>query len=62
MGVEIEPLTEDKADRLLGAAMKHIGGYYYPHILYALATEMRIDELKALKWSNSDFDIRLIEV
>jgi integrase len=37
-------------------------GYYYPHILCAFRTGMRIGEIKALKWKDIDFEKRQIEV
>jgi integrase len=58
----VEPLTEPEAEKLLQAAKKHLGGHYYPHILCALRTGMRLGELKALQWSDIDFDKRQIEV
>ena len=58
----VEPLTEPETEKLLEAARKHLGGHYYPHILCALRTGMRLGELKALKWSDIDFEKRQIEV
>jgi integrase len=60
--IEVKPLTEDEAERLLRAGKKFLGGDYYPHILCALRTGMRLGEMKALKWSDIDFGKRQIEV
>ena len=60
--IEVKPLTEDEAERLLRAGKKFLGGDYYPHTLCALRTGMRLGEMKALKWSDIDFDKRQIEV
>ena len=38
----IEPLTETEANKLLEQAKLFMDGYYYPHILCALRTGMRI--------------------
>jgi integrase len=59
---KIEPLTEKETDDLLEQAKLFMGGYYYPHILCALRTGMRIGEIKALKWKDIDFEKRQIEV
>jgi integrase len=59
---KIETLTEKEANKLLEQAKLYMGGYYYPHILCALRTGMRIGEIKALKWKDVDFEKRQIEV
>ena len=59
---EIEPLSEDEAERLLEAAKGFLGGQYYPQILCSLRTGMRLGEMKALQWQDMDFDARQIEV
>jgi len=59
---KVEPLTDDEADKLLEQAKLYMDGYYYPHILCALRTGMRIGEIKALKWEDVDFEKRQIEV
>jgi integrase len=59
---EIEPLTEIEAERLLDAARGFLGGQYHPNMLCALRTGMRLGELKALQWSDIDFENRQIEV
>jgi integrase len=59
---EIKPLTEDEAEKLLAAARGFLGGQYHPHMLCALRTGMRLGELKALQWSDIDFENRQIEV
>ena len=52
---KVEPLTDDEAAKLLEEARLYMGGYYYPHILCALRTGMRIGEIMALKWKDIDF-------
>jgi integrase len=59
---KIEPLTDDEVGKLLEEAKLLKDGYYYPHILCALRTGMRIGEIKALKWKDIDFKKRQIEV
>jgi integrase len=59
---KVEPLTDDEAGKLLEEAKLLMGGYYYPHILCALRTGMRIGEIKALKWKDIDSEKRQIEV
>ena len=59
---KIKPLTEKEADDVLEQAKLFMGGYYYPHILCALRTGMRIGEIKALKWKDIDFENRQVEV
>ncbi len=60
--LEVDPLTEDEAALLLEKAKQHLGGYYYPHILCALRTGMRIGEMEALQTGDIDFNGRFIEV
>jgi len=60
--LEVEPLTEAEAEKLLNQAKVYLGGHYYPTFLCALRTGMRLGELKALKWKDLDFNKRLIEV
>jgi integrase len=59
---KIEPLTEQEVNGLLEQAKLFMGGYYYPHILCALRTGMRIGEIKALKWKDIDFEKRQVEI
>jgi integrase len=59
---EIEPLTDKEAGQLLEQSKKFVGGEYYPSLLCALRTGMRIGEMQALKWKDIDFEKRLIEV
>jgi integrase len=61
-GLEIVPLTEDEADKLLDQAKRFLNGYYYPHFLFLLRTGCRLGELKALQWQDIDFDKRQIEI
>jgi integrase len=59
---EIDPLTESESQLLLEQAKIFMDGAYYPSILCALRTGMRIGEMQALKWIDIDFDTRQIEV
>jgi integrase len=59
---EIDPLTESESQLLLEQAKIFMDGGYYPAILCAIRTGMRIGEIQALKWSDIDFDNRQIEV
>ena len=59
---EIDPLTEPESQLLLEQAKTITNGEYYPPILCALRTGMRIGEIQALKWNDIDFDNRQIEV
>jgi integrase len=59
---EIDPLTESESQLLLEQAKTYMDGAYYPSILCALRTGMRIGEIQALKWIDIDFDNRQIEV
>ena len=58
----IEPLTEQESEVLLEKSKDYLNGKYYPMMLTALRTGMRIGEMIALKWSDIDFENRLIEV
>jgi len=59
---KVEPLTESEANRLLEQYKIHLNGFYYPHMLCALRTGMRIGEIIALKWEDIDFEKRQIVV
>jgi integrase len=59
---EINPLTEEEADKLLEEARVYLGGRYYPAILCALRTGMRVGELEALRWGDVDFNGGFLEV
>jgi len=59
---EIIPLTEKESALLLEKAKDYLNGKYYLLMLTALRTGMRIGEMTALKWSDIDFENRLIEV
>ncbi|UCE52275.1 MAG: site-specific integrase [Desulfobacterales bacterium] len=59
---KVEPLNEAEVNQLLEHAKIFMDGYYYPHMLCALRTGLRIGELKALKWKDIDFEKRQIEV
>ncbi|MBU2623567.1 MAG: tyrosine-type recombinase/integrase [Pseudomonadota bacterium] len=59
---EIDPLTEPETILLLEQAKVFLGGAYYPVILTAVRTGMRIGEIQALKWDDIDFEKRQIEV
>ncbi len=55
-------MTESESQLLLEQAKVYMDGAYYPSILCALRTGMRIGEIQALKWIDIDFDNRQIEV
>jgi integrase len=59
---DLDPLTEPESQLLLEQAKILMDGMYYPSILCALRTGMRIGEIQALKWTDIDFDNRQIEV
>jgi integrase len=59
---EINPLTESEAHLVLEQTKGFMEGKYYPVILCALRTGMRIGEIQALKWDDIDFENRQIEV
>jgi integrase len=59
---EIDPLTESESQLLLEQAQTFMNGEYYPSVLCALRTGMRIGEIQALKWKDIDIDNRQIEV
>jgi integrase len=60
--LDVDPLSEPEAERLLEAAKGFLGGHYYPSILCALRTGMRIGEMEALQFGDIDFHSRFIEV
>jgi len=51
---EIDPLTESESLLLLEQAKTFLNGAYYPSILCALRTGLRIGEIQALKWRDCD--------
>lgn len=59
---EIDPLTESETRLLLEQVKVFLNGAYYPVILTAIRTGMRIGEIQALKWDDIDFEKRQIEV
>ena len=59
---EIDPLTESESQLFLEQVQTFMNGEYYPPVLCALRTGMRIGEIEALKWKDIDFDNRQIEV
>lgn len=59
---DADPLNEAEIVLLLGKAMEHQDGRYYPPILCSLRTGIRIGELQALQWGDIDFAGRFIEV
>lgn len=61
-GHDVDPLTDKEAERLLAVARGYQNGIYYPPLLCALRTGMRIGELEALRWEDIDFSGRFIEV
>jgi integrase len=58
----VDPLTEAEAFSLLDQGRDYESGLYYPPILCALRTGMRLGELQGLKWADLDFEKRLINV
>lgn len=58
----VEPLTEGEVGILLDQAKKYLSGFYYPPILCALMTGVRVGELQALKWGDIDFHERFIQI
>lgn len=60
--LDVDPLTEKEAEKLLDKAKDFRGGAYHPPILCALRTGMRIGEIQALQWGDIDFNGRFIEV
>lgn len=61
-GLSVEPLTPKEANLLLKAAKEYQRGRYYPIILCALRTGMRLGELQGLQWGDIDFNSRFIWV
>ena len=59
---EIEPLYEIESQKVLDEAKNFQNGKYYPVVLCALRTGMRIGEMQALQWRDVDFEKRSIEV
>ena len=59
---EFEPLSKEDAVLLLKCAQQYEDGAFYPQILLAIMTGMRIGEIKALKWKDLNFENRLIKV
>jgi len=59
---KVEPLSEAEVDKLLEAAKVFLDGLYYPQMLCAVRTGLRVGELMALKWKDIDFENRQIEV
>jgi integrase len=60
--LEFEPLSKEDVILLLKSAQEYEDGAFYPSILLALRTGMRIGEIRALRWKDLDFENRLIEV
>ena len=59
---QVNPLAETEANHLLEESKIFLGGYYYPHLLCALRTGLRLGEMIALKWEDIDFKNRQLEV
>jgi integrase len=55
---QIKPLSMEEVDRFLNC----VNPFYKPFFIVAFFTGMRAGEMSALKWSNVDFDRRLIKV
>ena len=60
--LDIQPLDERDAAKMLEQGKAFMDGKYYPPILLLLRTGMRIGEVQAIKWDHIDFDNRQIEV
>jgi integrase len=60
--LDVDPLTEEEAKRLLEQAKNFRGGDDYPPLLCGLRTGMRVGEIQALQWGDIDFNDRFIEV
>jgi integrase len=58
---DVNPLTREEAQTLLKVLADHYPRYY-PFFLCALRTGMRLGEIRALKWSDIDFQGGFIEV
>jgi integrase len=58
---DVSPLTREEVIRLLDASQQH-APRYYPLLLCAVRTGMRIGELLGLQWGDIDFHSRFIEV
>jgi integrase len=58
---DVNPLTGEEVSRLLAAAQQH-ASWYYPLLLCAVRTGMRMGELLGLQWGDIDFRGRFIEV
>ena len=56
---EVRFLTPDEKARFLSEAKK---SHYYPMILVALGTGMRLSEMRALQWQDVDLDAGMIQV
>jgi integrase len=61
-GLNVDPLTDKEARGLLEKAKIYRGGEFYPPLLCALRTGMRIGEIQALQWGDIDFASRFIQV
>jgi integrase len=61
-GLDIEPLNDAEAVKLLEQVRAYRHGFYYPAVLCALRTGMRIGEIQALEWADIDFNSRFISV
>ena len=59
---EIEPLDENQALAILEQSKLFVGGKYYPAVLTALRTGIRIGELQALTWDCIDFENRTMKI
>ena len=56
------PLKENEAALLIDNSVEYKNGEYYPMMLTSLRTGVRVGELVALKWSDINFEDRLIAV
>lgn len=60
--INIYPLTDEETALVLDQAKEYLHGLYYPHLLCAFRTGLRIGELQALQWGDIDFKGGFIEV
>lgn len=59
--IRINPLDDQQAEALLIQAQTFKGGWY-PVLLCALRTGIRVGEMQALKWADVDFKARVINI
>jgi integrase len=57
----LDPYSREEAEAILGVA-RAVGGVWYPYVLCALRTGMRLGETRALRWGDIDWRQRFIAV